>query len=367
MKFTILREDLLFGLQKIIGTIGKASLVQILSNVYIKAEDGKVFLRAGDLEIEMCTSVDADIEVEGSITIQARKFLNITKALPAESVIKFEANIEKLRVLVKSGRSRFTLSGLDANDYPSVDINSDATSISIPSNVLKRLIDKTISSSAQQDVRYYLNGLMFHFIKNELIVVGTDGHRLACSKSEIKYEGKEKQIIIPRKGAIEISRLLDDVDTPVTFRVSGNHVYINNEIASLTSKLIDGRYPDYKRVIPQGSDNILTVNRASVRSSVQSVAILSNEKFKGIRLTIDDNLIMFDSSNADNEDSSVECACGYDGDKIELGFNSVYLLDAFNLSDDDEVVFELTDSKGSALIKFPNQPETCVVIMSMRL
>ena len=366
MKFKILREDLLTPLQQVIGAVEKRQTLPALSNVLVKASDNLLSLTATDLEIEHVSSINLVVDEPGEITIPAKKLLDICKSLPNEAEISVNVDVDK--VMVKSGRSRFTLSTLPASDFPSLDEISSVYEFSIPQNVLKNLIDKTAFAMAQQDVRYYLNGLMFEVSENTIRSVATDGHRLAYSDSALEVNiSDSRQVIIPRKGVSELQRLLSDSDDPVKVILGNNHIQCELPNQRFTSKLIDGRFPDYKRVMPAEEGNSLVVNRDALRQALIRASILSNEKYRGIRVILSQNLLKLQAQNPDQEEADVELEIDYQGDEMEVGINVNYMLDVLNTNNYEHAKLKIKDANSSFLIIFPDDDNSRYVIMPMRL
>ena len=366
MKFKILREDLLTPLQQVIGAVEKRQTLPALSNVLVKASDNLLSLTATDLEIEHVSSINLVVDEPGEITIPAKKLLDLCKSLPNEADISVNVDVDK--VMVKSGRSRFTLSTLPASDFPSLDEISSVYEFSIPQNVLKNLIDKTAFAMAQQDVRYYLNGLMFEVSENTIRSVATDGHRLAYSDSALEVNiSDSRQVIIPRKGVSELQRLLSDSDDPVKVILGNNHIQCELPNQRFTSKLIDGRFPDYKRVMPAEEGNSLVVNRDALRQALIRASILSNEKYRGIRVILSQNLLKLQAQNPDQEEADVELEIDYQGDEMEVGINVNYMLDVLNTNNYEQAKLMIKDANSSCLIIFPDDDNSRYVIMPMRL
>ncbi len=366
MNFRIQREQLLNPLQQIIGAVEKRQTMPALSNVLLNADEQSLKLTATDLEIELRASVDMFIDEPGDITVPARKLLDICKALPDEANIEFSVDGEK--ALIRSGRSRFTLVTLPAADFPSLDTIESQFSFEVSQKTLRDLINKTAFAMAQQDVRYYLNGLLFEVSARKIRTVATDGHRLAFAEKDIDNDINDiRQVILPRKGVLELQRLLSDSDDPVKLVLANNHMQVEVGNTRFTSKLIDGRFPDYHRVIPETTDRLLTAEREALKQALIRVSILSNEKYRGIRLILLDNLLKLEAHNPDQEEADIEIEVDYSGDEIEIGFNVNYILDVLNSSDNDTVQSSLRDSNSSCLLTFPDQPDYKYVIMPMRL
>ncbi len=365
MKLSATREALLKPLQAVIGVVERRQTMPILSNVLLMARDGSLSITATDLEVELVADASVDVESGGEITVSGRKLLDICRALPDDAKVALSVGGEKM--LVRSGRSKFTLATLPAAEFPTIEDIKATQSISIGQTVLARLIDKTHFSMAQQDVRYYLNGMLLETSKEKLRAVATDGHRLAlCEVSLDGSKAGEHQVILPRKGVLELARLLTG-DGNVDIEFGTNHLRLQLEGIRFTSKLIDGRFPEYERVIPKDLSNELTADKASLRGALQRAAILSNEKYRGIRLVIRDSGVVVQAHNPEQEEAEEELEVSYGGDDIEIGFNVNYLLDAIGAIDGEEVALSVLDSNSSCLIREPGAADSKFVVMPMRL
>lgn len=366
MKTIIKREEILAPLQQVIGAVERRQTLPILGNVLLKSNSGTLTLTATDLEIEMVSRVDSSTSDDFQTTLPARKLLDICKALPDGSDIEF--GIEENRATLASARSRFTLATLPATDFPGLDEIEEQQSFSIPQNELKTLFDSTAFAMAQQDVRYYLNGILVEISPDLLKLVATDGHRLALSNypSEIGVS-TEKQIIIPRKGVLELSRLLENTDSPAKIVLSQNHIRVETGSLVFTSKLIDGKFPDYKRVIPVDGNKVLEVNRESLKNSLNRIAILSNEKYRGIRLTLTPGNLSIQANNPDQEEAEEELSVIYDDSEMEIGFNVTYIIDVLNVLDSENVYIKLKDANSSCIISDSEESTSLYVVMPMRL
>lgn len=367
MNIIINRETILPPLQQVIGAVERKSTSPILANVLMQSEKNKISLTATDLEIELIAYLDVSCEEEFSTTLPARKLFDICKALPDGCDITFK--IEETQVQLVSGRSRFTLATLPAKDFQRIDDIKPQVTFSLPQKDLKLLIDKTAFAMAQQDVRYYLNGLLLELFPQGLRIVATDGHRLALSE----YHGDlsinaDKQIIIPRKGVLELSRLLNPAsDELISIIISQNHIRVESDDLIFTSKLIDGKYPDYNRVIPVDGNKLMIVNRELLKSALQRIAILSNEKYRGIRLIFNENNLTIQANNPDHEEAEEEINVNYNEQKIEIGFNVTYLLDVFSVLDSEDIQINLKDSNSSCIITSTESEDFRYVVMPMRL
>jgi len=366
MKLQIEKETLLNPLQQIIGAVEKRQTMPALSNVLLRAKDNQLTLTATDLEIELVSQIAMVIDEPGEITVPARKLLDICKSLASEAMINF--TVKDNKALIQSGRSRFTLATLPASDFPALDAINSVYEFEITQKTLRDIIDKTAFAMAQQDVRYYLNGLMLEVSANVLRAVATDGHRLAyCEKQTSAEIADIKQVILPRKGVLELVRLLNESDDMAKITLGSNHLQVEFNELRLTSKLIDGRFPDYNRVMPEEGSNIITADRDQLRQALIRASILSNEKYRGIRLVLEKNLIKLQAQNPDQEEADVEQEVVYAGDNIEIGFNVNYMLDVLNVTNSDMVQASLRDSNSSFLLTYPDQTDCKYVIMPMRL
>jgi DNA polymerase-3 subunit beta len=365
MKLSASREALLQPLQAVIGVVERRQTMPILANVLLAAKDGQVAVTATDLEVELVANAEVDVKAAGEVTVPGRKLLDICRALPDDAAISMSLSGEKLSVT--SGRSRFSLMTLPAAEFPTVeDINAEQ-SVTVSQEKLTKLLDKTHFSMAQQDVRYYLNGLLLETAGKQLRAVATDGHRLALCEVELDQpELPEQQVIVPRKGVLELQRLIGG-DGELELVLGSNHIRIQLEGIRFTSKLIDGRFPEYERVIPQDTSNQLSADRGSFRDALQRTAILSNEKYRGIRLIIKSGSLMLQAHNPEQEEAEEEVEIEYAGDDIEIGFNVNYLLDALGAIESDEVVLAVVDGNSSCLLREPGNDESKYVVMPMRL
>ena len=365
MKFTAAREALLKPLQAVIGVVERRQTMPILANVLLVAKDGNVAVTATGLEVELVANAEVEIESAGEVTVPGRKLLDICRALPEEASLSIVLSGEKLAI--KSGRSKFSLTTLPAADFPTIeDINAGQT-IGLPQATLCKLFDKTHFSMAQQDVRYYLNGLLIETDGKHLRAVATDGHRLALCQVELGGKKMpEQQVIVPRKGVLELQRLMSG-EGDVDLQLGSNHIRIELKGSRFTSKLIDGRFPEYERVIPQDTSNELSADRDLLKGALQRTAILSNEKYRGIRLIIRDSGMVLQAHNPEQEEAEEELEISYKGDDIEIGFNVNYLLDALGAIESGEVTLSVVDSNSSCLLREPGNDDCKYVVMPMRL
>jgi len=365
MKLTVSREALLKPLQAVIGVVERRQTMPILANVLLVAKDGQVAVTATDLEVELVANADVEVESPGDVTVPGRKLLDICRALPEDAEIAIVQSGEKLNL--KSGRSKFSLMTLPAAEFPVVEDINAGQSITVSQDTLARLLEKTHFSMAQQDVRYYLNGLLLETGGKHLRAVATDGHRLALCEAEVDGEDlPEQQVIVPRKGVLELQRLIGG-EGDLTVELGTNHLRIQLAGIRFTSKLIDGRFPEYERVVPADTSNQLTADREVFRGALQRTAILSNEKYRGIRLVIKTGGLLLQAHNPEQEEAEEEIEVEYGGDDIEIGFNVNYLLDALGAIESDEVALALVDGNSSCLLREPGTEECKYVVMPMRL
>ena len=364
MKFSVAREALLKPLQAVIGVVERRQTMPILSNVLLITKDGQLSVTATDLEVELVAQAEVETEAGGEITVSGRKLLDICRALPEGTVLNISASGEKLAV--RAGRSRFNLATLPAAEFPVVDDIKAGQSIAVPQEILGRLFEKTHFSMAQQDVRYYLNGLLLETASGLLRAVATDGHRLALCQAEVDGKLEEQQVIVPRKGVLELQRLMSG-DGELTIELGSNHIRIQLDGIRFTSKLIDGRFPEYERVIPRESANELKADRGAFQGALQRTAIISNEKYRGIRLVIRDSGVILQAHNPEQEEAEEELEVEYAGEDIEIGFNVNYLLDALGAVEGDQVTLSVQDSNSSCLIRQPGNNDCKFVVMPMRL
>ncbi len=369
MKLTQTRETLLESLQATLGAIEKRHTSPILENVLVRIENSQVFWRGTDLELEIATSSQLIDCVDGEVTLPARKLADICKALPAESLVAIDIDANN-RALVTCGRSRFELATLPAAEFPELDDLGATYQFELPENRLKNLLDSTAFAMANQDVRYYLNGMLLELTAEHIRTVSTDGHRLSLSTHcDTGLEVAEsQQVIIPRKGVLELSKLLRaDCQVPVAVQISQNHLRVQIDQLRFTTKLVDGRYPDYQAAVPAQGHIQLDVDRKDFRNMLQRVAILSNEKFRGVRLSLSENTLRVQSTNPEQETATDELDVNYQGDEFSIGFNINYVLDAVSHLSNDNMVLQLNSPESSALITDPQDDTVCNVIMPIRL
>ncbi|MEX0952016.1 MAG: DNA polymerase III subunit beta [Gammaproteobacteria bacterium] len=366
MKFSIERELLLPALQTIAGVVERRQTLPILANVLLMVDEQGLALTATDMEVELQVRLPLSVAAAGATTLPARKLLDICRTLPEGAVIQLD--IDGDRAKVKSGRSRFTLASLPADEYPSTEAINPTVTLNLPQGTLRQLLDDTHFAMAQQDVRYYLNGLLLELSAQGLRAVATDGHRLAMSDAAMAIDVESPlQLIVPRKGVQELLRLLDNNDESVSLEVSPNHIRLDTGRIQLTSKLIDGRFPDYQRVVPAPSDNVLSADREGLRQSLARASILSNEKYRGIRLMLQANTLRALAHNPEQEEAEEEIEIEYSGAEMEIGFNVSYLLDALAAINTEKVNIAFTDANSSCLLTPSTGDSSKYVVMPMRL
>ncbi len=366
MNFSIERSQLLKPLQQISGVLGGRPTLPILGNLLIVVEGNQLSLTATDLEVEMIGRLELSGEVEpGQVTVPSRKFLDICRGLPDDAVIQFSHQDD--RVTVRSGRSRFTLATLPAADFPNIEDWQSDIELVLTQSELRRIIEKTQFSMANQDVRYYLNGMLFEVEDNILKSVATDGHRMAVSQAEIDGNFERQQIILPRKGVLELMKLLDVPDATVTLQIGQSNVRAQVNHFVFTSKLVDGRFPDYRRVLPKETNKTLLADGEILRQSLARAAILSNEKFRGVRVNLADNQMRVTANNPEQEEAEEVIDVEYQGDPIEIGFNVSYLLDILNTLRCEQVRFSMTDANASTLVENVADEQCMYVVMPIRL
>lgn len=366
MKIKISREVLLPVLQAANNVVERRQTLPILSNLLFVVESDRLRLTATDMEVELICSVPLSNAKPGSIAIPARKLFDICRALPPDADLVLEDDGNKVKIT--SGRSRFSLATMGAEEFPGIGSFEAAVEFEIASEVLSDLLESTHFAMAHQDVRYYLNGLLLEMDNNRVRAVATDGHRLALTDKAVELKlSVPRQCILPRKGVLEIVRLLNGAAETVVLKVGENHLSVTAGVQSLTTKLVDGRFPDYERVIPRESDHHIIAQREPLRAGLGRASILSNEKFRGIRLIIKKNLLTAVAHNPEQEEAQEEVEIVYGGDTLEVGFNVSYLLDVLGVMRTESVRIDLLDASSSCLMRAPDDDSSRYVVMPMRL
>jgi DNA polymerase-3 subunit beta len=365
MQLSITRDALLKPLQHIGSVVERRQTLPILSHILIHVEPTRLTLTGTDLEIEATAYVPLTGAEAGVTTLPARKMLDICRTLPDGSEISL--NKDGDRTLVTSGKSRFVLNSLPAKDFPSVDDIKPQVTFVVEQGRLKEHIEQTQFAMAQQDVRYYLNGMLLELDGKQLKTVATDGHRLAICTTEGHKIEKNQQVIVPRKGVIELARLLEDSDTPIQVEIGQNHIRLVTDQICFISKLIDGRFPDYQRVLPAKITSRLNADRQLLSQALTRASILSNEKYRGVRFQVDENTLTIGANNPDQEEATEELDVVYQGDAMEIGFNATYVLDALSAVKGEQVEIGLIDPNSCCVIRGLGDEKSRYVVMPMRL
>jgi DNA polymerase-3 subunit beta len=383
--FKAAQEQVLSALQSVAGIVERRHTLPVLANVLMRKQGPTLELTTSDLEIQVRTTADlGGEEATFSTTVGARKMIDILRTLPADQVVSLTASGSKLTL--QGGKSRFTLQTLPSEDFPLVNESVDfGTPFSIPQKTLKGLIDQVHFAMAVHDIRYYLNGILFIAEGKTLTLVATDGHRLALAQSPLDTEVPARQeVILPRKTVLELQRLLK-ADTQQDAKAASGADGETNQAAAIemkfahnqakftfsgmefVTKLVEGKFPDYNRVIPKNHKNSVTLGRQPLLSSLQRAAILTSEKFKGVRVNLEPGSLRIGASNAEQEEAKEEIEVDYEGDAIDIGFNVNYLIDALGNMDAEMVRIDLQDGNASALITLPDRPGFKYVVMPMRI
>jgi len=366
MKIVTSKDVILEPLQQIGGVVERRQTLPILANILVNASNDLLTITATDLEVEMKTKVTVSCDSELDFTLHARKLIDICRALPDGAGI--EINVVGERTTIRSGKSRFTLGTLPAQDYPIIEPTASSHRFSITERILKRLIEKTHFAMAQQDVRYYLNGMLLEILGGKIKTIATDGHRLALSEAECNLESSiDVQVIIPRKAILELSRLLSDSEEQVEVDISSNHIRLSMKDTVFTSKLIDGKFPDYQRVIPSNCTKEVIAEKEELRQALQRTSILSNEKYRGIRFQFSSGVLELLAHNPEQEEAQEEIEIDYEGEELVIGFNVGYLIEVLNVLESENVSLLLSDSDSSCLIQDVRTDSSRYVIMPMRL
>ena len=367
MRFTVDRDTLLKPLQFVSGVVERKQTHAILANVMLVLDQGELSFTCSDSELEVIARIKLEGDAqEGEITVPAKKFTDICKSLPSGAEIAISLSDNKF--IIKSGHSRFNLTTLPANEFPNVEEKAGLVNFNIHRNTLRQLLDSTSFAMAVQDVRYYLNGMLMEVRDKRLIVVATDGHRLALSSTDISLPVETpSQVIIPRKGIMEIARIFSEGTDEVAVSISSNHIRVHTDDMCFTSKLVDGRYPDYERVIPADGQAKFVVNREELKLSLQRAAILSNEKYRGVRVFLSPNSMLIKTNNPEQEAAEEQVFIDYSGEEMELGFNVNYLLDVLSVIKTEEVNFSIADGNHTSIIRSTEADGTVYIVMPMKM
>ncbi len=361
------QEKILGALQSVSGIVERRHTLPILANVLLRKNGKQVEFTTSDLEIQVRTTQElGGDEASLNTTVGARKLIDILRSLPGDQVVTLSATQNKLTL--QAGKSRFTLQTLPAEDFPLVNEAVDfGPAFSVPQKTLRDLVNQVHFAMAVHDIRYYLNGILFIAEGQQLTLVATDGHRLALAQATLNNAVPKQEVILPRKTVLELQRLLRDEDTPIEMQFAGNQAKFSFSGMEFVTKLVEGKFPDYNRVIPKNHKNSVVMGRAPLLASLQRAAILTSEKFKGVRINIEPGTLRIASSNAEQEEAKEELEIDYNGDAIEIGFNVTYLMDALANMGSEMIKLELQDTAASALFTVPDQPGFKYVVMPMRI
>lgn len=366
MRFQLQREALFKPLQAVIGVVEKRQTMPILANFLVSVKDGRVSFTGTDLQLEMIAHADVAEAVDGEVTVPARKLVDICRALPDGSAVTVEQQGD--RVTVKAGRSRFTLATLPSAEFPALEAREINDVLELPEGVFKDLIDRVAFAMAVQDVRFYLNGMLFDLRGGSLRAVATDGHRLATCQAELPgHSGADRQILLPRKAVLELQRLLEGGDDLLSLELGRSHMRLGRGDFQFTSNLIDGRFPDYEAVMPIGADKQVRVDREALRAALGRAAILSNEKYRGVRLEITPQQLRIVAHNSEQEEAVEELGAESNADGLQISFNVTYMLDALASLRGEEVELKLRDGNSSCLITDADDARARHVVMPMRM
>lgn len=371
--FSIERDQLLAAMQLVAGVLEKRQTLPILSHVLLQLEGDQLSLVATDLELELVARapLSAPVDKKVEITVPGRKLLDLCRALPDQTglTLRCQANRVGVEADLAHSASKFDLSTLPAKDFPRMAVDdAEGLQLRVPQKTLKALLNRTQFAMAQQDVRHYLNGLLLEVMPSALRTVATDGHRLALSTESFEHDLAPKQVIVPRKGVAELSRFLEDTDELIDLQINDRNLTVHAPAFSFVSKLIDHRFPDYQRALPKAGDKIVEVDRTLLKASLSRVAILSNEKFRGISIQFAKNKGVILANNPEQENAEETIDLSYDGPDIEIGFNVNYLLDVLSTLTCATVRFVLTDASGSVEIRgVEAADDSMYVVMPLRL
>lgn len=365
MKFSITREALLGPIAQVVNVVERRQTLPVLANFLIEAVPDGLKIIGTDMEVELEALAVADVAQAGAVTVPARKLVDICRALPDGVKINVQLNGEKLAL--HAGRSRFTLATLPAAEFPATDRAEGLQSYPIHQGKLRWLVEKTSFAMAHQDVRHYLNGLLLEFRPGSIRAVATDGHRLALAEVKAEVSGDQRSLIVPRKGVVELNRVLGDSDEPLTLVVGAGFIRVERERMTMTSKLIDGRFPDYEAVIPLAADQAVIANRETFVDALHRAAILSNEKYRGVRLELTPGMVRIVAHNPQQEEATDEIEAEHPLDELTVGFNVNYLLEALNAIDGENVRVALKDANSSCLVTGVDSDAVRQVVMPLKL
>jgi len=360
------RDALLKPLQAVSGIVERRHTLPILANVLLEQKDARLFVTATDLEMQISAHVDLPAKEAQAVTVAARKLQDLLRALPDEAMLNVDATGN--RMTVRAGRSHFRLQTLPAADYPRIGVGQDQVqALTLPQRELRGLLKSVEFAMAQQDIRYYLNGMLLVIASGSLQAVATDGHRLAWASLPVAGEYQRQEVILPRKTVLELGKLLGESDDPVTLDILANQVRFRFANVELVSKVVDGKFPDFNRVIPVGHTKMVELDRIVALAALQRASILSNEKFRGVRVVLATDLMKIVCTNSEQEEAEEELEIDYKGDPLDIGFNITYLLDALQNVNVDKVRFAFGDANSSALVTIPDRDDYKYVVMPMRI
>jgi DNA polymerase-3 subunit beta len=362
----IARDALLKPLQAVSGIVERRHTLPILANVLLEQKDGRLFVTATDLEMQITAVSELPGKDGQATTVAARKLQDLLRALPDGSTLNVDAAGSKMTV--RAGRSRFNLQTMPAGDYPRISLGTEQLqTLSLPQKDLRALLKLAEFAMAQQDIRYYLNGMLLVIDQGSLQAVATDGHRLSWASLEVPGTFTRQEVILPRKTVLELGKLLAEVDDPVTIDILANQVRFRFGNVELVSKVVDGKFPDYNRVIPTGHGKMIELSRQELLSALQRAAILSNEKFRGVRLVLSGGQLRIICTNAEQEEAEEELEVPYQGDNLDIGFNITYLVDVLGNLASEHVRLAFGDANSSALVTMPDRADYKYVVMPMRI
>jgi DNA polymerase-3 subunit beta len=362
----IARDALLKPLQAVSGIVERRHTLPILANVLVEHRDGRLYVTATDLEMQITAHSELAGKETQAVTVAARKLQDLLRALPEDATLTVEGTGS--RMTLRAGRSRFNLQTLPAADYPRIGVGQDQVQeLTLPQRELRGLLKSAEFAMAQQDIRYYLNGMLLVIEKGSLQAVATDGHRLSWASLDIGGDYARQEVILPRKTVLELGKLLADVDEPVTLDILANQVRFRFANIELVSKVVDGKFPDYNRVIPAGHGKRIELPRTELLAALQRAAILSNEKFRGVRLVLGNDQLKIICTNSEQEEAEEELEVAYKGDALDIGFNITYLLDVLQNMAMERVQLAFGDANSSALVTVPDRDDYKYVVMPMRI
>jgi DNA polymerase-3 subunit beta len=360
------RDALLKPLQAVAGIVERRHTLPILANVLLEHRDGRLYVTATDLEMQITANAELPGKETQAVTVAARKLQDLLRALPDDASVTVDASGAKMTV--RAGRSRFNLQTLPAADYPRIALGEEQLqTLALPQRDLRGLLKSVEFAMAQQDIRYYLNGMLLVIDSGSLQAVATDGHRLSWASLTVTGNYQRQEVILPRKTVLELGKLLGDSDEPVTIDVLANQVRFRFANVELVSKVVDGKFPDYNRVIPTGHAKRLDFARTELLAALQRAAILSNEKFRGVRLVLAADQLKIICTNSEQEEAEEELEVAYKGDGLDIGFNITYLLDVLQNLSTERVQLAFGDANSSALVTVPDREDYKYVVMPMRI